>query len=258
MNKNKKSILKVKKLSIQFGGLKAVDNFNIDIKEGELIGLIGPNGAGKTTLFNLITGVYHPTVGNITLCGQDVTNMNTHKRVLTGIARTFQNIRLFSSMTVLENVMVANNINMHYGLWDTVFHTKKYKQEEKETREKAMRILKIFDLEEYKDDLATSLAYGKQRKLEIARAMMTDAKLLCLDEPAAGMNPSETEELMKTISFIRKEFGITILLIEHDMKLVMGICDWITVINFGKTIACGKPDEIRNNHAVIVAYLGDD
>lgn len=250
-------ILKIQDLGIQFGGLKAVNHFNMEIKEGDLVGLIGPNGAGKTTVFNLITGVYKPTYGKIELDGKNITKLPTYKRVKEGIARTFQNIRLFKSMSVIDNVKVANHIHMSYSIWDATFRTRKYQKEEKETDEKAMEILTILGLEPDKDEIAENLPYGKQRKLEIARALMTNPKLLCLDEPAAGMNPHETEELMKTIQVVRDKYHTTILLIEHDMKLVMGICDWIMVLNFGEAIAKGTPEEIKSNHEVVVAYLGE-
>ncbi len=252
-----KVALKANNLSIVFGGLHAVENFSIEIKEGELVGLIGPNGAGKTTVFNMLTGVYIPTSGTVELRGEDVTKISAHNRVEKGISRTFQNIRLFKRMSVLENVKVSSNIHMNYGLFDGIFKTKKYwEQEDKETKE-AMEILDVLGLAEYKDELAQNLPYGKQRKLEIARALASHPSILCLDEPAAGMNPIETEELMETIKVVRDKFNTAILLIEHDMKLVMGICEWIKVISFGKEIATGTPDEIKNNKEVIAAYLGE-
>lgn len=251
------TVLKVNNISIIFGGLVAVEDFSIEIKEGELVGLIGPNGAGKTTVFNMLTGVYFPTSGTVELRGQDVTKMQPHNRVKIGISRTFQNIRLFKKMTVLENVKVSSNVHMNYGIFKAIFKTKKYwVQEEKATKE-AMEILEVLGLAEYANELAQNLPYGKQRKLEIARALASHPAILCLDEPAAGMNPTETEELMETIQIVRKKFNTAILLIEHDMKLVMGICEWIKVLSFGKVIATGTPDEIKNNQEVITAYLGE-
>ena len=250
-------VLKAENISIEFGGLKAVDNFSIEIREGELVGLIGPNGAGKTTVFNMLTGVYIPTNGKIELDNVEVTNMNAHKRVKIGIARTFQNIRLFKRMTVLENVKLASNIHMDYNIFQGIFKTKKYYEQEDKSTKEALEILEVLGLSEYKDELAKNLPYGKQRKLEIARALAAKPKILCLDETAAGMNPIETLELMETIKVVREKFNTAILLIEHDMKLVMGICEWITVLSFGKIIAKGTPDEIKNNPEVISAYLGE-
>ena len=253
----KKTVLKAQDLSIEFGGVKAVDNFNIEIKEGELVGLIGPNGAGKTTVFNMLTGVYFPTHGKVELREKDVTRETPHKRVKIGIARTFQNIRLFKRMSVLENVKVASNVHMNYGIFAGIFKTKKYWEEEDRATKEAMEILEVLGLAEYKDEEAQNLPYGKQRKLEIARGLASHPAILCLDEPAAGMNPTETEELMETIKIVREKFNTAILLIEHDMKLVMGICEWITVLSFGKVIARGTPNEIKNNQEVITAYLGE-
>lgn len=251
------TVLKANNISIVFGGLHAVDNFSIEIKEGELVGLIGPNGAGKTTVFNMLTGVYIPTSGTIELRGQDVTKMDPHSRVKIGISRTFQNIRLFKRMSVLENVKVSSNIHMTYKIFDGIFKTRKYWEQEDKATNEAMEILKVLGLEEYVNEQAQNLPYGKQRKLEIARALASHPAILCLDEPAAGMNPIETEELMETIKLVRDKFKTAILLIEHDMKLVMGICEWIKVISFGKEIATGTPDEIKNNKEVITAYLGE-
>ncbi len=251
------TVLKANNISIVFGGLHAVDNFSIEIKEGELVGLIGPNGAGKTTVFNMLTGVYVPTSGTIELRGQDVTKMDPHSRVKIGISRTFQNIRLFKRMSVLENVKVSSNIHMTYKIFDGIFKTRKYWEQEDKATNEAMEILKVLGLEEYVNEQAQNLPYGKQRKLEIARALASHPAILCLDEPAAGMNPIETEELMETIKLVRDKFKTAILLIEHDMKLVMGICEWIKVISFGKEIATGTPDEIKNNKEVITAYLGE-
>ena len=251
------TVLKANNISIEFGGLKAVENFSIEIKEGDLIGLIGPNGAGKTTVFNMLTGVYTPTNGTIELRGIDVTNMVAHKRVEIGISRTFQNIRLFKRMSVLENVKVSSNIHMNYNMIDGIFKTKKYWEQEDKATAEALEILEVLGLTEYINEQAQNLPYGKQRKLEIARALASHPAVLCLDEPAAGMNPIETEELMKTIQTVREKFKTAILLIEHDMKLVMGICEKIKVISFGKEIATGTPDEIKNNKEVIAAYLGE-
>ena len=251
------TVLKANNISIVFGGLHAVENFSIEIKKGELVGLIGPNGAGKTTVFNMLTGVYTPTSGTVELCGKDVTNMNPHNRVKIGISRTFQNIRLFKRMSVLENVKVSANINMNYSIFDGIFKTKKYKAQENKATAEAMEILEVLGLKEYANEQAQNLPYGKQRKLEIARALASHPAIICLDEPAAGMNPIETEELMETIKTVRSKFDTAVLLIEHDMKLVMGICEWIKVISFGKEIATGTPDEIKNNKEVITAYLGE-
>lgn len=252
----KTPILQAKHLGISFGGLKAVEDFNIEICSGELVGLIGPNGAGKTTVFNLLTGVYEPTEGAFFLCGEKMNGKKTHQVVRAGIARTFQNIRLFKSMTVLENVMVAFSISLKYKLPEALFRLGGFWKEEEEYKEKAMDLLKIFGLETKADYIADNLPYGQQRKLEIARALATGMKLLLLDEPAAGMNPTETAELLSCINIIRERFGIAILLIEHDMSLVMKICERIVVIDYGVTIAQGLPDEIASDQRVIAAYLG--
>lgn len=251
------TVLKANSISIEFGGLKAVENFSIEIKQGELVGLIGPNGAGKTTVFNMLTGVYTPTSGTIELKGQDVTKLTPHERVKIGISRTFQNIRLFKRMSVIENVKVSSNVHMKYSIFDGIFKTKKYWAEEDKATAEAKEILEVLGLSEYEEEQAQNLPYGKQRKLEIARALASHPAILCLDEPAAGMNPTETEELMETIKIVREKFNTAILLIEHDMKLVMGICEWIKVISFGKEIATGTPDEIKANKEVITAYLGE-
>ena len=249
-------VLKADHLGITFGGLKAVSDFNMEIHEGELMGLIGPNGAGKTTVFNLLTGVYVPTEGAFYLCGQKLNGKQTYQVVEAGIARTFQNIRLFKAMTVLDNVKIAFTKDIHYNLADSLLRTKKYWNTEQELTDKAMEYLRIVHLDDKAGQLASSLPYGQQRKLEIARALATNMKLLLLDEPAAGMNPSETAELMANIVKIRDTFGIAIMLIEHDMSLVMNICEGICVLNFGKVIAKGTAEEIQNNDAVIEAYLG--
>lgn len=251
------AILDVKNLSISFGGLRAVDDFNLTIEKGQLYGLIGPNGAGKTTVFNLLTGVYKPTEGIIRLDGKDITGKSTIEINKNGIARTFQNIRLFKQLTVLDNVKAALHNHHSYSTITGILRLPKYFKVEKEMNEKAMDILKVFDLDKEAGNLASNLPYGKQRKLEIARAIATEPKLLLLDEPAAGMNPNETQELMDTIRFVRERFDTTILLIEHDMKLVGGICEELTVLNFGQVLTQGKTEEVLNNPAVITAYLGE-
>ena len=242
------SLLEVKNLGISFGGLRAVDGFHISIEKGQLYGLIGPNGAGKTTVFNMLTGVYTPNDGSITLDGVDITGKKTIDINKAGIARTFQNIRLFK-------IGLHNQIT--YSTLTGILRLPKYHKAEKEMNEKAMELLKVFDLEKEADFLASNLPYGKQRKLEIARALATNPKLLLLDEPAAGMNPNETKELMETIHFVRDEFDMTVLLIEHDMKLVSGICEKLTVLNFGQVLAEGKTTEVLNDPQVIKAYLGE-
>lgn len=254
---NKNPILEVNNLSISFGGLRAVDDFNITINEGELYGLIGPNGAGKTTAFNLLTGVYKPNEGIIRLDGKDITGLKTIEINKAGIARTFQNIRLFKDLSVLDNVKAGLHNIYEYSTMSAILRLPSYRKIEKQMDEKAMALLKVFDLDKSADLKASQLPYGKQRKLEIARALATNPKLLLLDEPAAGMNPNETKELMDTISFIRKEFNMTILLIEHDMKLVSGICERLTVLNFGRVLAQGPTSEVLNNPEVITAYLGE-
>ena len=251
------SLLKTTNLGISFGGLRAVDDVNIEIKDGELVGLIGPNGAGKTTIFNLLTGVYKPTDGDISLNEISINKKNTPQIVALGVARTFQNIRLFKKLSVLDNVKMALNSSMKYNTFEAIFRLPRFWKEEKEITDKALDLLDIFDMAEMANVISGNLSYGQQRKLEIARALATNPKLLLLDEPAAGMNPNETRELMKTISFIRNKFEISILLIEHDMDLVMGICERLYVLNFGKVIASGLPDEIQNNKEVIAAYLGE-
>lgn len=252
------SILVAKDICITFGALKAVDNFNLEIKPRELVGLIGPNGAGKTTVFNILTGVYNATSGDYTFNGEKVTKTATSKLVRKGLARTFQNIRLFKYLSVADNVIAAYNFHMKYGILSGMFRLPKFWKEEKDAREKAMELLKIFDLDKYADMPAGNLPYGEQRKLEIARAMATNPKLLLLDEPAAGMNPKETEDLMNTIKLIRDKFGIAILLIEHDMKLVLGICERLIVLNYGTILASGDPKEVINNPKVVEAYLGKE
>lgn len=251
------AMLEVKNLGISFGGLRAVDDFNIQIKEGQLYGLIGPNGAGKTTVFNLLTGVYKPTDGKIVLDGKDITGLKTVEINKAGIARTFQNIRLFSKLTVLDNVRVGLHNQLGYSTIEGILRLPRYFKVEKEMTNRAMELLKVFGLEDEAEFLASNLPYGKQRKLEIARALATNPKLLLLDEPAAGMNPNETAELMDTIRFVRDNFNMTILLIEHDMKLVSGICEELTVLNFGQVLTHGKTSMVLNDPQVIKAYLGE-
>lgn len=250
-------ILSIKNLGISFGGLQAVDSFSINVKKGELYGLIGPNGAGKTTIFNLLTGVYKPDTGQILLEDRDITGCSTIEINKAGIARTFQNIRLFKNLTVIDNVKLGLHNIIKYSTVSGIFRLPAYFKNEKTMNERALSILKDFDLDGEADILASNLPYGKQRKLEIARALATNPKLLLLDEPAAGMNPSETDELMATINLIRKRYDVTILLIEHDMKLVAGICEKIFVLNFGIELANGRPQEVLNNPEVIKAYLGE-
>ena len=251
------ALLECKSLGIQFGGLKAVDNFNISVEEGSLYGLIGPNGAGKTTVFNLLTGVYKPTVGSIKLNNSTISGLKPVQICKLGVARTFQNIRLFSNMTVLDNVKVALHNEIKYSLVSDFLHDFNYSKKEALMDEKAEGLLEVFELDKVKDLKAGNLPYGQQRKLEIARALATKPKLLLLDEPAAGMNPQETAELMDTIKLIRERYKITILLIEHDMKLVSGICEYLTVLNFGTELVSGTPGEVLNDHRVITAYLGE-
>lgn len=251
------ALLDVQNLCISFGGLRAVDDFEIHIEKGQLYGLIGPNGAGKTTVFNLLTGVYKPGEGIIRLDGQDITGKKTIEINKAGIARTFQNIRLFKGMSVLDNVKAGLHNHYKYSSLAGIFRLPSWRKMEREMDERAMELLEVFDLGGEADYLASNLPYGKQRKLEIARALATEPKLLLLDEPAAGMNPNETKELMETIRFVRDEFHMTILLIEHDMKLVSGICEELTVLNFGEVLAEGNTSDVLNNPEVIKAYLGE-
>lgn len=251
------ALLEVKNLGISFGGLRAVDDFEVTIEKGQLYGLIGPNGAGKTTVFNLLTGVYKPSEGIITLDGRNITGLKTIEINKAGIARTFQNIRLFKDLSVLDNVKAGLHNHYKYSTFAGILRMPNYFKIEKAMNEKAMELLKVFELDEEAGYLAANLPYGKQRKLEIARALATEPKLLLLDEPAAGMNPNETKELMDTIRFVRDNFDMTILLIEHDMKLVSGICEELTVLNFGRILAQGSTSKVLNDPQVITAYLGE-
>ena len=252
------ALLEVSNLGIAFGGLQAVAQLDLKIEQGQLYGLIGPNGAGKTTVFNMLTGVYKPTEGDIILDGKNITGQSPATISKAGIARTFQNIRLFNDLTVLDNVKVGLHNQVQYPMWAGILRLPSFYEKEREMNKQAMKLLKIFDLDKEADLKASSLPYGKQRKLEIARALATNPKLLLLDEPAAGMNPNETAELMNTIKFVRDTFNISILLIEHDMNFVMGICEYITVLNYGRELARGTGGEVRNNPKVIAAYLGGD
>lgn len=249
--------LEVTGLGISFGGLRAVDDLTMSIEKGGLVGLIGPNGAGKTTVFNMLTGVYRPTDGGIRLNGENLIGKKPYEINHMGVARTFQNIRLFPQQSVLDNVMTGLNNQVQYSLAESLLHVGSYRKKEKEMTERSMEILRVFGLEDSAQTLASNLPYGKQRKLEIARALATKPQLLLLDEPAAGMNPNETGELMDTIRLVRKEYQVTILLIEHDMKLVQGICEYLYVLNFGRLLAQGTPDKVLNDPAVVKAYLGD-
>ncbi|MBC7263030.1 MAG: ABC transporter ATP-binding protein [Chloroflexi bacterium] len=249
-------LLQVKSLSHYFGGLKAVSNFNLNLEPGELVGIIGPNGAGKTTVFNLITGVYRPTEGQIFFNGHNLVGLQPHEIINKGIARTFQTIRLFKDLSVLDNVRIACYSKVQYTPWASFLRTRDFRAEEQRIREESLRLLDIFNLSGYAHAQAKNLPYGEQRRLEIARALATKPRLLLLDEPAAGMNPGEIKRLMELIQWIRREFDLTIILIEHQMRVVMGICERIQVLDFGETIAEGKPKEIQNHPRVLEAYLG--
>ena len=252
------ALLKTKKLGIAFGGLQALENIEFRIDLGEIVGLIGPNGAGKTTVFNLLTDVYVPTTGTIELSGKSIVGQKTWEITQKGIARTFQNIRLFKDISVLDNVKIAMNSQIKYSAVSGIFRLPSYWREEEKADARARELLAVFDLSKFADTQACNLPYGKQRKLEIARALATNPKVLLLDEPAAGMNPTETRELMDTIRLIRDKFGVAILLIEHDMSFVMGICERLVVLDYGRIIATGTPDEVRKNPKVISAYLGGE
>ena len=251
-------LLQIKALTHWFGGLRAVYDFDLDLEEGELVGLIGPNGAGKTTIFNLVTGAYRPTEGMVQLNGDNLVGLRPHQITAKGIARTFQTIRLWNELTVLDNIRIAHASRIRYSLPNSILHGPRYREEEREIKKQALELLAVFGLEGEAQELARNLPYGAQRRVEIARALATEPRVLLLDEPAAGMNPGEIGELMALIRQIRADFGLTIWIIEHQMRVIMNICERIKVIDFGETIAEGTPVEIQNNSRVIEAYLGEE